>query len=136
MTIMVNLYSNPSIKTEGIQDDNSHGHISTKSKIPPKAAPILEQVSVNGTRISEAEILAEAQHHPADTPGAAVYEAAQALVVRELLLQRASTLGIGSDPICEDGSRQETNEDALIRQVIDQEVEVPTATCGGVQAIL
>ncbi len=64
------------------------------TRIPPKARPVLDAVSVNGVEIDESEILAEAQNHPAENPGAALLAAARALVVRELLLQRAVELNL------------------------------------------
>lgn len=98
------------------------------TRIPPKARPVLDAVSVNGVEIDESEILAEAQNHPAENPGAALLAAARALVVRELLLQRAVELNLA--PVREETAdgRHETNEDAAIRMLIEREVTVPSAT--------
>ena len=52
------------------------------------------EVKVNGRIITEREIARETQYHPADSFEAARRKAAEALVVRELLLQQASRLGI------------------------------------------
>jgi peptidyl-prolyl cis-trans isomerase C len=52
--------------------------------------------------------------------------------VRELLLQEARVQGIAADPQTDDKGRRETEEDALIRQLLEQEVSVPdadTETC-------
>lgn len=57
------------------------------TRVPPKPRPVFDAVSVNGVTIDEADILTEAQNHPAENPGAALLSAARALAVRELLLQ-------------------------------------------------
>jgi peptidyl-prolyl cis-trans isomerase C len=95
------------------------------TRVPPKARPVLEAVSVNGVAIPESEILAEAQNHPAGSPGAAVKAAAHALVVRALLVQRADAIGI--EPERQAGSG-ETPEEAAIRLLVEREVAVPAAT--------
>ena len=51
-------------------------------------------ILVNGREIAEGAVLAETQYHPAASPEEAMAAAARALVVRELLLQRAELLGI------------------------------------------
>lgn len=53
----------------------------------------MEPITVNGTSIAEAAVLAEMQYHPAKTADEAMRAAAEALVVQELLLQRAAALG-------------------------------------------
>ena len=76
-------------------------------------------ITVNGQAITEAEILAEMQYHPAATRDEAFSQAAQALVVRELLLQRAAAAGISwtaDDPGAE--------EDA-IDQLLGRELKLP-----------
>jgi peptidyl-prolyl cis-trans isomerase C len=88
----------------------------------PAGKPV--PVSVNGVTIARDAIVREMQHHPADKPIAAWQEAARALVVRELLLQRARHLGLTAEPISEDG-RRETDEEALMRMLVEREVAVP-----------
>ena len=83
------------------------------------------EVSVNGVAIPRDAIACEAQHHPASKPIAAWQSAAQALVIRELLLQQARQLGIEPAPRSGDGSRRETAEEALIRGLIEREVATP-----------
>ena len=56
----------------------------------PAGKPVA--VSVNGVAIARDAIVREMQHHPAGKPIAAWQQAARALVVRELLLQRASVI--------------------------------------------
>lgn len=98
------------------------------TRVPPKARPVLDAVSVNGVEIAESEILAEAQNHPAENPGAALLAAARALAVRELLLQRARDRQIAVSPETDAEGRSETDEDAAIRRLIEEEVAVPSAT--------
>jgi peptidyl-prolyl cis-trans isomerase C len=65
------------------------------------------------------------QHHPAAKPLAAWQKAARALVIRELLMQRARHLGIKPEPIVNDDSRRETDDEAIMRALIEREVAVP-----------
>lgn len=98
------------------------------TSVPRKARPVLDMISVNGVEIVESEILAEAQNHPAENPGSALLAAARALVIRQLLLQRAAELDLVSAPEILDDGRTETDEDAAIRMLIEQEAVVPSAT--------
>ena len=98
------------------------------TRVPPKARPVLDAVTVNGVAIAESDILAEAQNHPAENPGAALLSAARALAVRELLLQRARERQIAVSPESDAEGRSETDEDAAIRRLIEEEVTVPSAT--------
>lgn len=82
-------------------------------------------VSVNGVTIDRAAIAREAQNHPAAKPPEAWRAAAQALVVRELLLQRARHLGIEAKPEADASGRRLTEEEALIAALIAEEVETP-----------
>lgn len=82
-------------------------------------------VSVNGVEIPRRRIAAEMQHHPARSPAAAWIAAARALIVRELLLQEANRLRLIPQPISDENGRRETDEEALIRQLLEQEVRVP-----------
>jgi peptidyl-prolyl cis-trans isomerase C len=59
-------------------------------------------ITVNGVMISRDAIQREMQHHPAARPITAWQQAARALVIRELLLQRARCLGLAAEPICDD----------------------------------
>ena len=103
------------------------GYVEPDTKIPPKAQPVMSEITVNGVPVTESAVMAEAQQHPADTPGEALLAAARALVIREILLQEARRLNISAKPeIGTDGS-SETEEDALTRQLIDQEVSAPVS---------
>jgi peptidyl-prolyl cis-trans isomerase C len=92
-----------------------------------KVKPTSETVRVNGVVIPREAIAREAQHHPAATPAAAFAQAARALVIRQLLLDEARRLELVPYP-CKDGDgRRETDDEALVRQVVDSEVKVPQA---------
>ncbi len=77
-------------------------------------------VSVNAVIIPTAAIAGEVQNHPGASPKAAWEEAARALVIRELLLQRARALGLTDAPRSKGGLR-ETEEAALIRALLEIE---------------
>jgi peptidyl-prolyl cis-trans isomerase C len=128
---MTTLYRNSSLTHgpgAGPQPETGYnGYIEPDTAVPPKARPVLAGISVNGVAIPEAGILAEAQNHPAENPGAALMEAARALVVRELLLQEAHRLGIEAQPEAAGDGRMETGEDAAIRRLIERDVAVPKA---------
>jgi peptidyl-prolyl cis-trans isomerase C len=89
----------------------------------PAGKPIT--VSVNGISIARDAIQREMQHHPAKKPIAAWQQAARALVIRELLLQRARHLQIEPDPISDEAGRRETDDEALMRTIVEREVTVP-----------
>jgi peptidyl-prolyl cis-trans isomerase C len=91
----------------------------------PAGKPVT--VSVNGVAIARDAIQREMQHHPAEKPVAAWQQAARALVIRELLLQRAKHLGLAPEPISDEAGRRETEDEALMRAVVEQEVTVPGA---------
>jgi peptidyl-prolyl cis-trans isomerase C len=69
-------------------------------------------ISVNGVAIPDEAVFAEMQYHPARNAGLAQRQAAEALVIREVLAQEARALGLGED------------EDA-IDALLAQEVKVP-----------
>lgn len=83
-------------------------------------------VTVNGVVIANADIAREVQNHAEATPKQAWREATRALVVRELLLQRARAVGLVAEPRSEGGLR-ETDDEALIRVLLEAEVQIPTA---------
>lgn len=89
------------------------------------ALPKGGQVRVNGITIPRGAIAREVQYHPSKTPIAAWREAAQALVVRELLAQESQRLGIAADPASDAQGRRETEEEALIRGLFEREVKTP-----------
>jgi peptidyl-prolyl cis-trans isomerase C len=84
-------------------------------------------VTVNGVAIAHDAISREAQNHPAPRPIDAWRAAARALAVRELLLQEARRLGLRPDPVTDGEGRRETDEEALIRGLIESQVATPEA---------
>ena len=93
--------------------------------------PLFPDVSVNGQEISAADIAAEAQNHnaPKGKPGWAWRSGARALVIRELLLQEARKRDLQPQPMELDPGKFETDEEAIIRDLLDLAMtpKVPTA---------
>lgn len=86
----------------------------------PARQPGTQDVTVNGQRITRDAIDREVQHHPAASIEEARRLAATALVVRELLLQRAEALNIRDTP-----EGEETEEEARIALLIARECDRP-----------
>jgi peptidyl-prolyl cis-trans isomerase C len=86
----------------------------------------MQAVMVNDVAIPHATIAREVQNHQAESPALAWEQATRALVIRELLLQRANALDLVADPLTEDGAR-ETDEESLIRLLLEREVITPKA---------
>ncbi|MDX1467496.1 MAG: peptidylprolyl isomerase [Halomonas sp.] len=86
--------------------------------IPGGASP--PPIRVGEATIPEADIAQEMQYHPADSAGSAQLKAARALVVRELLRQRAAQQGLAeaADATLDEG-------DAAIAALLEQELDVP-----------
>ncbi|MEZ5843153.1 MAG: peptidylprolyl isomerase [Hyphomicrobiaceae bacterium] len=108
----------------GDQTGNPAANLSGCSAKPanlPRPQPIV----VNGVTVPRAAIARETQNHPAAKPIEAWHAAARALVVRELLLQEARRLAIVPAPITDAEGRRETDEEAMIRQLVEQEVVTP-----------
>jgi peptidyl-prolyl cis-trans isomerase C len=97
---------------------------------------LFPDVVVNGETIPSAAIAAEAQNHtaPADKPGIAWRKAAQALTIRTLLLQEARRRGLVSDPIELAPGRFETEDEALIRTLLDEALVIAPVTEEAVHA--
>ena len=91
----------------------------------PAGKPV--PVSVNGVTIARDAIVREMQHHPATKPLQAWQNAARALVVRELLLQRARALDVLAEPASDEAGRRETDDEAIMRAVVEREVALPQA---------
>jgi peptidyl-prolyl cis-trans isomerase C len=79
---------------------------------------------VDGVEIPEFLIAAEVQNHPGPSAAEARKAAGKALAVKALLLHRADELGLRPEPRTDDDGREETEEDALIRAVLDAEVDI------------
>lgn len=95
--------------------------------VKPVIAAKPKTISVNGVTISRAAISRETQNHPAAKPIEAWQAAARALVVRELLLQEARRINLEPTPISDEEGRRETDEEALVRGLIECEVVTPRA---------
>ena len=79
-------------------------------------------IRVNGVEITAHAISNEVQYHPADSQQTAYRNSAQAPVIRGLLLQEAARLNL--EPVY-DERKKETQEETLVRQLIEQEVTTP-----------
>lgn len=77
----------------------------------------MNMISVNGVTIAPDVVAREMQHHPAPSRDEAEREAATALVVRELLLQRVRERKIAG-----------TTEDERIANLIESEIRIPEPT--------
>jgi peptidyl-prolyl cis-trans isomerase C len=109
---------------QGQQDhDHRHEHAPARSS----GHVTMPAVSVNGVPISRKDIAAETQNFPAANPGAAWHAATRALVIRHLLLEEARRLGIAAEPQADADGRVETDEDALLRALLEREVQTPRA---------
>jgi len=86
--------------------------------------PLLPDVIVNGCAIPAERIAAEAQNHPApkSKPGLAWKAAARALAVRELMLGEARSRQLVAVPLEISPGQWETDDEALIRQLLDQAI--------------
>lgn len=84
-----------------------------------------KSVTVNGVVISRADISRETQNHPSRKPTEAWLSAARALAIRELLLQQSRALSMLPEPLTDDEGRRETDHEALVRAVIEREVDTP-----------
>lgn len=85
-------------------------------------------VRINGVAIARAAIAQETQNHTAASPAQAWSDAAQALAIRELLLQEARRLGLEAVSETDGEGRRETEEEALIRTLVAHAVTVPEPT--------
>jgi peptidyl-prolyl cis-trans isomerase C len=88
----------------------------------------VRSIVIEGVEIPEALIAREAQNHPGPDGASAWNAAARALALKALLLDRARELGL--DPAAEhdEAGREETREEALMRAVLDAEVNIAAPT--------
>lgn len=86
--------------------------------------PEVPEIKVNGVLIDENEVLAEVQHHPAETKRKAMIKAAESLIIGELLRQKALEL----DLITNDVEKNSVEEASALNSLIAQEVLTPVAT--------
>lgn len=79
---------------------------------------------VEGVEIPEFLIAEEVQNHPSLSAAEARAAAGRALAVKALLLHRADELGMSPQPRMDEAGREETDEEALIRAVLDAEIDI------------
>jgi peptidyl-prolyl cis-trans isomerase C len=84
------------------------------------------RVAVNGREIPPAAIAAETQHHPAGN-AAAAHAAAEALVIRQLLLDEAERLNIAATALVDDQGHPLSDDEARIEALLAAEVKTPRA---------
>lgn len=77
---------------------------------------------IDNVEISDEQVFAEMQYHPAASLEEAQEKAAMALAIRELLLQQATRLGI---VLPDSAASEETKEDYIIARLLEQEVVTP-----------
>lgn len=81
---------------------------------------------IDGVEIPEGLLAQEAQNHPAATAAESRAAAGHALAIKALLLDRARELGLSPEPELDAAGREETGEEAMIRAVMEAEMEVAT----------
>ncbi|SMH50418.1 peptidylprolyl isomerase [Maritimibacter sp. HL-12] len=93
-------------------------------------AALFPEVIVNGETVPHTAIAAETQNHsgPKGKPGVAWRKAANAVAVRTLLLQEARRRGLSPDPAEVGPGRFETEEEALIRGLLETAVDAEAPT--------
>jgi len=79
-------------------------------------------IKLNGVVLPPHMIAAEAQHHPSRTPAAAYRSAAQALIIRTLLLEEAKHRGIATAPELVAPGKRELDDEARIRGLIEEKI--------------
>jgi peptidyl-prolyl cis-trans isomerase C len=117
----------PRATSEAETRATSEANLEAGCTVKPAIAVKPKAISVNGVAISRAAISRETQNHPAAKPIEAWRSAARALVVRELLLQEARRIGLAPEPISDEEGRRETDEEALVRGLVDGAVITPEA---------
>jgi len=98
--------------------------------------PLFPEVRVNGHVIAQEDIAQEAQNHtaPAGKPGWAWQAGARALVIRQLILEEARKMGLSPAPSEVAPSKFETDDEALVRQVLEERVEPEEVTDAALEA--
>lgn len=93
-------------------------------------AALFPDLVVNGETIPHAVVAAETQNHtgPKGKPGIAWRKAANAVAIRTLLLQEASRRGVVAEPAEVGPGRFETEEEALIRGLLDIAIDAEPPT--------
>jgi peptidyl-prolyl cis-trans isomerase C len=107
---------------------SANGHVIAGAATAP--GQLETDLIVNGEIVPHAAIAAEAQNHtaPKAKPGLAWRKAAQALAIRTLLLQEARARELGADPEELAPGRFETEDEALIRTLLDEALVIDPVT--------
>jgi peptidyl-prolyl cis-trans isomerase C len=84
-------------------------------------------IRVNSTEFDETEIVKEMQYHTAETHTEAKNKATEALIISELLKQRASVLELGGVDV-KAGINDEKDSEAFLEALLALEVEYPKAS--------
>lgn len=94
---------------------------------PMQPLPAFGIVTVDGHEITAEQIAEEMPHHPAPTGEEAWRAAAQALVVRHLLMREARSRGLAPEETSETGKRT-TDDEGLVKALLDDIVgdAIPT----------
>jgi peptidyl-prolyl cis-trans isomerase C len=88
----------------------------------------MRTVVVSGVAIPESLLAQEVQNHPGVSETEARVAAGHALATKALLLHRTAELGLRPEPELDDDGREETAESALIRAVLEAEIDVVPPT--------
>lgn len=80
-------------------------------------------VFVNGVEITDEQVFREMQHHPAKNAEVAMQLAAEALTIRELLLQEAVALGLAEREPCRE--EEPLADDERIEKLLAEVIKVP-----------
>lgn len=87
---------------------------------------LFPELIVNGEAVPRAAIAQEAQNHsaPSGKPGIAWRKATDALAIRTMLLQEARRRGLAPEPAEVAPGRFETEQEALVRSLLDDAIDV------------
>ncbi len=86
---------------------------------------VIHSVRVNEMWIDADAIAQELQYHPADTAEEAINQATQALIIKQLLLEKSKQLGIAADESLQTG---EFSQESCIQLLLEQEIKPDCAT--------
>jgi len=97
---------------------------------------LFQDIVVNGETIPFSVVAAETQNHagPRGVPGTAWRKAADAIAIRTVLLQEARRRNLRPDPQPAAPGQMETEEESLIRQLLDDAISVSPPDAGAVRA--
>lgn len=112
--------SSPPLFTDAAQAASATSAAAEPLLIATSSNSDLPIVRVNGIEITSTAIAQEMQYHPADSQREVVFLAAQALVLQELLKQRAAEINL---PV--DIRDAETLEEATVRCLLEHEISTP-----------